>query len=146
MPAIARPKRALFRLLKIARGEEREVTIGHEVTVAEVHWTPKGPRECLNHDGRTECPHCRDKQSSSTRDVIYCTAYINGDPEPWLLILSTISVQWARDTEDLVRSKLVIRRAVKNNLIRASKLGPATTETPIAPLDKWIQTLWGAAL
>lgn len=145
MPAISPPRRTLFRLLKIARGETLEATIGHEVTVARVHWTPSGPRECQNHDGRTHCVHCADAKASEPREVIYATAYTDGDQSPFLLILSTIAVQWATDTEDLVRARLIIRRAAKNNLIRATHAGPAARATPIAPLDQWIQTLWGSA-
>ena len=145
MPAIPRQRRELFRLLKIERGQEIDVTIGTEVTLASVHWTKSGPRECTNTDGRTHCIHCQDKSASSPREVIYATAYLNTDPAPYLLILSTIAVQWAHDTEDLARSTLLLRRAKKNNLLRAIKIGPANRATPAAPLDRWIQTLWGAA-
>lgn len=145
MPAIQHRSRAIFRLLKIPRGADVEATIGNEVTIASVHWTPAGPRECQNHDGKTQCTHCADKTASSPREIIYATAYLPDDPNPWLLILSTIAVAWAHDTDDLTRSTLVLRRATKNNLLRAVKIGPAQRATPAAPLTAWIKTLWGSA-
>ena len=143
MPAIQHRRRTLFRLLKVPRGQDIEATIGNEVSIANVHWTPAGPRECTNADGKTPCQHCADKTASSPREIIYATAYLPDDPRPWLLILSTIAVAWAKDTDDLTRSTLVLRRAHKNNLLRATKLGPAARATPIAPLTEWIETLWG---
>lgn len=145
MPVIPRQKRELFRLLKVARGQEIEVTIGTEVTIAAMHWTPSGPRPCQNEDGKTACPYCADKTTSTPRDVIYCSAYIADDDQPWLLIMSAIAVQWAHDTEDLVRSTMLIRRATKNNLLRATKIGPAQRGTPPARLSAWLDTLWGSA-
>lgn len=145
MPAISPPRRTLFRLLKIGRGETRTVTIGSDVTVHLVHWTPSGPRPCRNDDGQTHCEHCADPKASAPREMIYAAAFAADETEPQLLILSAIAVPWAKHTDDLVRQRLTIRRANKNNLIRATHDGPAERPTKPAPLDAWITTLWGAS-
>lgn len=142
MPAICHTDRRLFRLIKINRGQSLDVTTGTEISIASVHWTPDGPRPCSADSDN--CPHCTGGKASRPRETIYLAAWETGARSPGLLIISSLTVPWASDTDDLVRCRLTITRARGNNLLRAVHAGPAERPTPPQPLDAWLQTLWGA--
>lgn len=142
MPAISHADRRLFRLIRIGRGQSLRVTTTGDISLANVHWTTEGPRPCSGDPNN--CQHCANANASRPRETLYIAAYEEGARSPGLLIISTLAVPWATDTDDLARIEMTIERAKANNLLRARHDGPAKRATQPAPLDRWLATLWGA--
>lgn len=135
-------RRQLFNLLKVERGQTVAVTSGHDCTIANVHWTPAGTRQCKSNRGKDPCIHCACPQTPDARVTIYLAVWPVETWKPHLLILSELAVPWATDAENLVRRQLLVTRGRKTNRIITVDEGPAVGETPGQPLCRWLATLW----
>lgn len=140
MPKIP-TQRALFSMLKIARGQQIRGYTGSPVLLFSTHYTTDGSRLC-DRDTEAGCQWCKAKTSKIR--TLALVPIRNNENKTQLFIASGSCLFEFEQTEDLENATINIARAKNTNLLRVTKIGPSNPF--VAPTARWAATFFGTEI